>query len=62
MVKNKFIFFIFFGKQETFQEKCEKIQLKYSSVVDKAKSYGNAFIQRLDKQDAEHEKDLDIQV
>lgn len=49
-------------KKAAYQEKCEKIQVKYSSVVDNAKNFGNAFIQRLDKEDQEHEMELEDQV
>lgn len=45
-----------------FQSKCEKIQIRFSNVVESAKNFGNAFIQRLDKQDLEHEKELDESV
>jgi hypothetical protein len=36
--------------------------VKYSNVVDNAKNFGNAFIQRLDKEDQEHEMELDDQM
>ena len=36
--------------------------MKYSNVVDNAKNFGNAFIQRLDKEDQEHEMELDEQM
>lgn len=45
-----------------YQEKCERIQVKYSTVVDNAKNFGNAFIQRLDKEDQEHEIELEEQM
>ena len=32
--------------------------MKYSNVVDNAKNYGTAFIQRLEKEDAEYEKEI----
>ncbi|CAK83220.1 unnamed protein product (macronuclear) [Paramecium tetraurelia] len=45
-----------------FYEKCRKVQVKYSSVVDNAKNYGTAFIQRLEKEEAEYEKEIDEQI
>ena len=45
-----------------FYEKCQKVQVKYSNVVDNAKNYGTAFIQRLEKEDAEYEKEIDDQM
>lgn len=39
--------------------KCEKINNKYSKLVDSARNFGNAFIQRLDKEDMLREKDMD---
>lgn len=37
------------GLKSRFYEKCQKVQVKYSNVVDNAKNFGNAFITRLEK-------------
>jgi len=40
-----------------YQEKCEKIQYKYNQITDQAKNYGVYFLEKLDKHEAECEKD-----
>ncbi len=46
----------------SYQRKCEQIQVKYSNVVNNAKNFGTAFIQRLDKQEQEYNRELEDQV
>lgn len=43
-------------------EKCEKIQIKYNNLIESAKCFGDAFITRLDNEDKEREKDMEVQI
>lgn len=42
-----------------YQKKCEQVQSKYNTVVDQAKSYGVYFLQKLEKNETDCEKEND---
>jgi hypothetical protein len=43
--------------KQKYQQKCEQVQTKYNGVVDQAKSYGTYFMQKLEKNEVDCEKE-----
>ena len=48
--------------QRFYQEKCEKVQFKYNQLTENARQYGSLFLDRMEKQEADAEREIDDKV